>query len=399
MKILFIQPTNSIGGAEISLLTLIKYLHTKGYKLYVAIPYKIDSKYVKLLKPYIVEFIFVKPMSWHRKSKLGLFQRSLSYLYRSYKSKGWHIVPTIMLYKFIKKHNINIVHTNTFMAIDGAFAAKISGIAHVQHVRESIGDDEYSLFTFPLQSKKELFKKIMNQLHDKIIVNSDFIKNISSSYFSSEKLVKVYNPLVDCFFDVKSTKNSPKKKINVGLVANVTSKIKNHGLFVDIARVCKEANFENILQFNIYGKLPTVKDEYYKSLRKKIKENNLESRVQFKGEYLNPIDMYNEIDIMIHTCNCESFGRVFIEAMAMGVPVIAADGGGASELIRNGENGFIVDVNYPKGFVDKIDLLIREKDVREKLVNNGKKYSLKFKSENTCREVETIYNDLIYDRV
>tara|TARA_B110000046_G_scaffold186020_1_gene231458 strand:+ start:5977 stop:7179 length:1203 start_codon:yes stop_codon:yes gene_type:complete len=397
MKILFIQPTNALGGAEYSLLSLIKHLHKKKHNIFISIPYSEDKEYTNLLRPYVDEFIFVKPMPWHieHKFKFG-YKRFLNFLYKCYKSQGWHFTPVIKIYRFIKKNKIDIVHTNTILAIDGALAAKFSGTPHIQHVREPIGLDERSLYKFPFQKRRSFFKKIMNILHHGVIANSNFTLNLSKPYFGKEKLVCIYNPISADFFANQFIKdqNHASVKTIIGMIGNVTSKWKNHQLLIKIANIYKHSKSDIDLQFYIYGKLPNDSDWYFMELQHQIKNYNLEGIVFFKG-YCESLAIYKEIDLLMHTTTQEAFGRIYIEAMAMGVPVITVKGGGALELIKNGENGFLIEVDNPKGFVNKAEDLIRDNNLYRKIAKNGFIYSNKFRSDVISSKVERYYNTII----
>ncbi|MCY2927558.1 MAG: glycosyltransferase, partial [Planctomycetota bacterium] len=52
--------------------------------------------------------------------------------------------------------------------------------------------------------------------------------------------------------------------------------------------------------------------------------------------------IWPRVDCLVHTADTEPFGRVIIESMAAGVPVIAADGGGPSEIIERDVTGILV---------------------------------------------------------
>ena len=400
MKILFIQPTNAIGGAEYSLLSLVKFLHKKKHNIFISIPYSDDSEYTKLLEPYVDEFIFVKPMPWHinQKFKFG-YKRFLNFFYRCYQSQGWHFTPVIKIYRFIKNNKIDLVHTNTMLAIDGALAAKFSAVPHIQHVREAIGLTKSSLFTFPFQKRSKIFSRVMNMLHQGVITNSEFTLNLAIPYFSKNKLVCIHNPISEDFYSNQSLnkKNFLSGKTIIGMIGNVTSKVKNHRLLIEIANLYRLSNPINEIHFNIYGKLPNENDSYFVELIELIKNYKLESIVSFKG-YCKSLAIYNEIDLLMHTCTREAFGRIYIEAMAMGVPVITVKGGGALELIKNNENGFLIDVDNPKGSVDKAEDLILDKNLYRKIVANGFIYSNKFRNDIISSKVEDYYNTIINEK-
>ncbi|MFQ5559192.1 MAG: glycosyltransferase family 4 protein [Nitrospinota bacterium] len=95
----------------------------------------------------------------------------------------------------------------------------------------------------------------------------------------------------------------------------------------------------------------------------------------------------------------EGFGLVFLEAMESGIPVIGSKTGGVPELIQSGENGFLVPPEDWRGIAEKIELLYKNKDVRETVIKNGfstvKKFSVEkmvLKTEALYRKVETRFS-------
>ncbi len=78
----------------------------------------------------------------------------------------------------------------------------------------------------------------------------------------------------------------------------------------------------------------------------------------------------------------EAFGIVLLEAMSSGVPVIASDLPGVRTVVDDGENGFLVKPNDPKDLADKINILLKDDNLRENMRSFArkkveKKYNLK----------------------
>ena len=67
MNILYFSPSNSIGGAELSLLGILNEAHKHGHNAYVVLPppARDDTTYIKMLKPYSKEIYIVQPMRWY----------------------------------------------------------------------------------------------------------------------------------------------------------------------------------------------------------------------------------------------------------------------------------------------------------------------------------------------
>jgi glycosyltransferase involved in cell wall biosynthesis len=70
----------------------------------------------------------------------------------------------------------------------------------------------------------------------------------------------------------------------------------------------------------------------------------------------------------------EGFGRVFIEAMALGKPVVATSVGGIPEIVHDGENGFLVEPGDIVALAGKLEILIKDEVLARKMGKEGKKF-------------------------
>ena len=73
-------------------------------------------------------------------------------------------------------------------------------------------------------------------------------------------------------------------------------------------------------------------------------------------------DVYKNTDLFLFTSNYEIFGMVLLEAMYFGVPVISTENGGAVTLIKQGENGYVLDGFDIMQWVEKIQSLMDNKE-------------------------------------
>ena len=73
-----------------------------------------------------------------------------------------------------------------------------------------------------------------------------------------------------------------------------------------------------------------------------------------------------DADIFFHGTKYESFGIVLIEAMSAGVPIISSNVGGISELIKNKENGILVNYDDSKSFAENAIELSKNSKLRKK---------------------------------
>jgi glycosyltransferase involved in cell wall biosynthesis len=104
-------------------------------------------------------------------------------------------------------------------------------------------------------------------------------------------------------------------------------------------------------------------------------------------------------DILCMPSMHEALGGVFLEAWALGKPVIAGDTPPVRELLGGGEGGFLVDLN-PDEIAEKIVLLLRDMGLRRKMGTWGqKKVAARYSWEFIAERVEDIYQDLLQSGV
>jgi glycosyltransferase involved in cell wall biosynthesis len=81
------------------------------------------------------------------------------------------------------------------------------------------------------------------------------------------------------------------------------------------------------------------------TLESMIKQLGLEKKILLLGNRADIARVMSQVDVFVHPAFAESFGLVYVEAMALGKPVIGTAVGIAPDLIRDGENGFLMASN------------------------------------------------------
>jgi glycosyltransferase involved in cell wall biosynthesis len=109
----------------------------------------------------------------------------------------------------------------------------------------------------------------------------------------------------------------------------------------------------------------------------------------------NPQSYYEQADIVLVCSQCEALGRVTIEAMKMGLPIVASNQGGNLELIQEGYNGYTYQLGNPTDLANKILQLGNPID-RRKMGLNGKKWVLNhFNMDTFTQELDDTLKKLL----
>lgn len=116
---------------------------------------------------------------------------------------------------------------------------------------------------------------------------------------------------------------------------------------------------------------------------KTINNYGLEKWVEYKGPLYEKAkyEVLQMSDIFVFPTLNESFGNVALEAMQFGLPVVASSEGSLPEIIDDGLNGFLVEKNNPLALAEKIETLLKDKDLRRKMGEEGRRT---FREKYTC---------------
>jgi D-inositol-3-phosphate glycosyltransferase len=106
---------------------------------------------------------------------------------------------------------------------------------------------------------------------------------------------------------------------------------------------------------------------------------------------------YRAADALVVTSRYESFGLAAVEALASGLPVVAAQVGGLPSIITHGENGLLVRWRCPEAFAEQLDLLLEDTALRARLSATARPSVERFSWERIGDEVRRLYQELTTD--
>ena len=112
--------------------------------------------------------------------------------------------------------------------------------------------------------------------------------------------------------------------------------------------------------------------DYVQQLHQQDAQLGLENRVKFLGFRSDIPQLMAACDLVAHTSTSpEPFGRVIVEAMLCGKPVVAAKAGGVMELVEHGLNGFLVTPGEPQELAQVIITSLQETEITATIANNA----------------------------
>lgn len=132
-------------------------------------------------------------------------------------------------------------------------------------------------------------------------------------------------------------------------------------------------------------------------LKRLTAQLNLEDCVAFVGQIPNEkVPQYMAAaDILVLPSLSEGFPVVILEAMASGLPIVTTRVTGLPEIIRDGENGLLVEPRNPPQIAEKVLLLFRDDALKEKISRNNKEEAKKYSWEAVVQKLEEIYRNYL----
>ena len=373
-NILQVIPTLNISGAEQGCFDVANYLTKNGFtsNIITSSGYRIEQ----LEKNGSI----VKRIPVHSKNPLTM------------------IINIFRIIKIVKKNNINIIHARSRApAWSCYFVAKIAKIKFITTF--------HGTYNFNNKIKK-FYNSIMIK-SDYIIAISEFIHNeIKSKYAYSKKNLSVISRGIDIeYLDPSKTDYKKVKKIikdhdikndSIKLVLpGRVSGWKGHNVAIEAMAHLKDKS-SNDFELIFVGPADNLKLK--NNLLQKISELKLENCVKFVGPSKEMNLVYSLADIVL-SCSTdpEAFGRIPVEAQAMGKVIIASNHGGHTETIINGLSGFLYSPLNSEELANLIIKTISSEIYLEDQYRIKRRQIIldKFTDLNMCKKTLEVYNKVL----
>ncbi len=376
MKIINIVLDGRIAGPQLRIADVARRLKGDGIETIVVFPERESDKFRKLLDSYQIEY---KTLNLNKLSKnpFGLIKWFISF-----------IPQTIKLIKLFNKINPDIVHCNASWQWKGVIAAKLAGKKIVWH----LNDSKMSFLVL-------LGFKFLNKFAEGFIFAGKRVKKYYLNYIKEKKIGKIIHAPVDTTQydpekDISPSFLKDEKGVKIITVANVNP-LKGIEYFVESASFLSN-KYDN-LRFYVFGGLFKSQNKYIKYIKKLIEKYKLDNFFLY-GFCENIASVLKDSDIYVCSSITEAAPMSVWEAMAMEKPIVSTDVGSVSDFIQNGENGFIVPVKAPEKLAEKIELLIKDKELRKKFSKRVREVAVEKLDIKICAEKHKEFYNLMKGR-
>lgn len=388
MNILLIAHERNLGGASKSLVTLASELRKKGHKVIVVLPFRsgqVRQKLTELQIPVSIVFFgwWMMPSYWNPVLKLAF--RILH---------AAEMIPVMRIVKIAKKEKIQIIHSNSSVIDVGARAARKTGLPHVWHFRE-FGDADYQLEYLKGRAKSCRF---VASTKGKVVFISQNLRKYYQTEISDDICRVIYNGISkDFLYEKKYT--FPKSKI-VFLIAGNLHRNKRQDTALRAVQEIIWKSYDNF-ELWIAGQASAMRDsQKFEEELREFADHNLKGCCKFLGFVSDMSKLRQEADIELICSNREAFGRVTVEAMMAGNPVIGSDSGANPELIEDQKSGRLFRNGDAADLADKMQWFL---DAPERIEACGREaYSFakdNFLSDYNTEKIEKLYREIYLENL
>ncbi|MBP5616976.1 MAG: glycosyltransferase family 4 protein [Elusimicrobiaceae bacterium] len=377
-KILYFITRLDQGGAQASVLTTIKNINKQQFETYLATGPggRLDSK-VKTEQVY-----FIRALKHDVKAK---------YVFHD-------LVALFQMGLVLRKVRPDIVHTNAPKAgILGRIAARIfwrkAKVVHTFHglgFAKEQGEKHFKFFVWV----EKTCAKFTNVLVFVSRKNALEAKELGIGKGVRSEIIRAginFKPILPLKFDPVAKKAS--------------LKIPPHAKVVLALANCKPLKNPLHFVFAAYKVLQQMKDVYFiftgdGPLREQVlvllKNLNIEKQVFFPGWRNDALELLAISDVFASVSLREGLPMSLLEAMAMRVPAVCYDVDGISEVITNNKTGFLVPPSDINTFADKLKVILRHKQLRERFeANIDRRDFAEFTSATMVKKQERLYRSLV----
>jgi glycosyltransferase involved in cell wall biosynthesis len=300
------------------------------------------------------------------------------------------------LREVIREYNVDIVHARSRApAWSAMLAAKKENCHFVTTFHAA-----YTLGGF----FKNYYNAVMTR-GEKVIAISDFIANhIRDNYeIDAAKIITIPRG-VDCrkfnpaaISAERIIKMAAEWQIPDGvpviMLPGRLTRLKGHTAFIEALAKLEDSNFLALMIGSTEGR-----ETYCEELRTLIRSKGMEGKVQIKGHCDDMAVALMLSDVVVSATTVpEGFGRVAVEAQAMGRPVVATAHGGSMETILDGETGWLIPVDDADAIASALAAALKmTSEQREAVAALARQHVMeKFDIKTMCASTLKVYTDLI----
>ncbi len=306
----------------------------------------------------------------------------------------------VSIFRILRKSKPDIVHTHTSKAgVLGrlaAWMARVPIIIHTPHGHVFYGHFGRSLSKIFLQMEK-LLGRIT---HHQIALTPEERNDYLSLRVTKPSNTTVIHSGVDLHRFSKGEKQLTRKRKELGIpphslvIGYVGWLIPIKGVTYLVSAMADVAEKYPKSLLVLVGKGDDKGEEEIK-LKEQVERAGLEDKVRFLGWRPDVDEIMGCFDIFVLPSLNEGMGRVLVEAMAAGLPIVASRVGGIPDLVKDGKNGLLVPPADAPALAKAIFDLLADKKTRNRMGKAGTKMCRPYSAEAMVEQIDDLYRELL----
>lgn len=302
--------------------------------------------------------------------------------FHSIKRLVFNIAVALYIAVLAVKKRIDLIHSNSSVIFMGAFVAFFSGRKHLWHIREFVYEDYDLKYNFG----KSSFRFWANKAARMICISKSIAQKRVMEAGVTTPHVVIYNGLVDVLPPSFSRVRNETPRVGIVGIINAAK-----------GQMAAVKALNMLLKKNIPIKLEIVGEigdpAYYEEIVAYINDQGISDHVQFTGFTKDIQSIYSKLDVLLMCSPHEALGRVTIEGMMYGVPVVAFDSAGTSEIIRHEQTGLLYRSDE-HGLAFELERLLNDRSLYAGIAERAREhvfqhFSIAKYRDNFVREVES----------
>jgi len=389
VRVLFIQTQREFESVASINMLLMRYFDRKHVEVHVAYTASIEQEKTSLFKALTaIPNIYLRPTNFGP----AFSQRSKIAIAREMIISGVPTIKSILgLARYIKRHNIDIIHISCTAgrdAFSGALLAKLTRTKSVVYLH----------YKYASWMSSRTFWA-MRQANGIVGVSDYVAQSVIANGYPPGKVYFVLNGIeIDRW---KAETNGSAIRDEFGIASNAP-------VLAIVANLLPWKGHEQLLEALVKVKeaIPTIKllivgadspeamggNLYSPTLRKVVNELGLSDQVIFTGHRKDVQNILAAIDLYAMPTFEEPFGLVFLEAMAMKKPIVAIESGAVPEVVEHGKSGLISPLNDSTQLAENIVTLLNDPALRTQMGNYGRqRVEEYFNAQRMADDMEHLY--------
>lgn len=303
------------------------------------------------------------------------------------------------MYAKIRQGRYTIVHTHSSKAgILGRWAARLAGVPIIVHTPH--GHVFYGYYERVPTYLFIVLERLTARITDKIITLTEagIREHVERRIAPREKFISIHSGVdLAPYTELPPDPAAARKRFGLSpdcLVVGSVGRfepVKGYDILLRAAGLLRTRQPK--VQFLLAGE-----GEEAPHLKRLAEELQVDDRVFFPGWQQELPHVLSALDLFVLPSRNEGMGRVLVQAMAMGTPIVATRVGGIPEVLGEGETGLLVAPDDPIELAAAIERLLTDRELAGKIGEAGRRRASAYSADKMVADIESLYDTLLMQK-